>query len=274
MADAKISDLSDGSPVAAGDLFVLARGASNYKVDALTLSVLAQWTPISTSFTYSSADAPTYVCTTGSDLTGVIPVGARLRCAHASTTKYFIVTAVSSTTITLYGGTDYTLAATAITAVSFSVVKAPLGFPLDPAKWTVEVTQTTGPAKVSPTTNTWYGDTALSPTGPNVVVPIGCWVVSYWAVAEVSASGSSADMRISLSTSASSESDTDFTVASTYVGASGSVRGETWTTRTKPLTLAAKATYYLILKATASSGDINIRGDRVKTTIRAVCAYL
>jgi hypothetical protein len=57
----------------------------------------------------------------------------------------------------LYGGTDYTLAAAgdAITAPYYSVVKAPLGFPLNSNKWTVKVTDATIRSQLTPTANTW-----------------------------------------------------------------------------------------------------------------------
>ena len=52
--------------------------------------------------------------------------------------KYFIITGVSysspSTTLTLYGGTDYDLANSAIIEPYFSMAKTPYCFPLDKAR--------------------------------------------------------------------------------------------------------------------------------------------
>jgi hypothetical protein len=73
--------------------------------------------------------------------------------------KYFIVTGVSysspSTTLTLYGGTDYDLANSPIIEPYFSMAKAPFGFPLDEAKWRVESLVTSDSSQASPAAGTW-----------------------------------------------------------------------------------------------------------------------
>ena len=274
MADTKISALTDGSPLTSDDVFPLARSGNNYKATAQALASLLHWTPLAASLTYSSADgANTFVCSTSVDLTGIIHLGAKIRVTHASVTKYFFVTAITSSTVTLFGGTDYTLAATAITAPSYSLAKAPPGFPLDPAKWTVEAVNTGSASKGSPASGTWYGDTALSPTGPSISIPIGCWRVYYETVLDADRSaGGVVAQYATLSTSASSETDTSM---STYM------QGTSWTSnhvpahRERTLTLTSRTTYYLIIKTTTTSIlSINLRGDIVPTVIRAVCAYL
>lgn len=264
MADTKISALPSGSPIAVGDEFVLARSGSNYKVAASDFAALSQWAPISVSLTYSSADGPTYVCTTGSDLTGVIPVGARIKLTHSATTKYFIVTAINSTTITLYGGTDYTLAATAITAVSYSVAKAPLGFPLSPAKWTVTTTDTSDRAQASPTSGTWYNLGSLS-----ISIPIGCWRVFYQVTLD--AAGTNSAIYVTLSSANNSESDN----ATTCLSFASTSRIQQTQTRETLIDLAAKASRFLNAKTSVSGlSSIDFRGDLQKTVIQAVCAYL
>jgi hypothetical protein len=84
-------------------------------------AVLSGWNVLGATLTFSSADAPTYVASTSVDLTGVISVGMKLKLTQ-TTVKYFIVTAINTTTITLYGGTDYTLANATITLPYYSVV--------------------------------------------------------------------------------------------------------------------------------------------------------
>lgn len=85
------------------------------------------WYPISATLAYSSANAPTFVATTSTDLTSTISVGMKLKLTQ-TTVKYFIVTAITSNSITLYGGTDYTLANATINNVYFSNVKTPYGW--------------------------------------------------------------------------------------------------------------------------------------------------
>ncbi|WP_442766606.1 hypothetical protein, partial [Mitsuokella multacida] len=94
-------------------------------------------------WTYLGADAPTYTFTISGDKTSKYSPGMRIKLTQ-TTVKYFIIVAVSysypNTTVTIYGGTDYTLENAAITDPYYSMVKAPAGFPLDPAKWTVSAT--------------------------------------------------------------------------------------------------------------------------------------
>lgn len=222
------------------------------------------WTALGATLTYSSADGPTFVATTSIDLTGVIPLGARIK-LNQTTDKYFIVTAISSTTITLYGGTDYTLANAAITVPQYSMLKAPLGFPLDPTKWTVEVTDTTDAGQNSPVQNTWYNALSIS-------LPIGAWRVYYQGGLQGTRSSGTCSTYSTLSTANNSESDKKFTstvfcasVSNLFIG----IHNE------GAITVAAKTSYYLNVRTdTTSMTRVAFRGDIYTTVIRAVCAYL
>jgi hypothetical protein len=230
--------------------------------------------PGSETWVYAGADDPTFTFTISGDKTTKYAVGQRIKLTQ-TTVKYFIITAVSygapDTTITIYGGTDYTLANAAISANYHSLAKAPFGFPLDPAKWTVEVTDTSDRSQASPIQNGWYnlGSVLIS-------IPIGVWDVSYFVRAY--AAGASAvysDIFTTLSTSGGAESDVDFTAGTSFGVVA--VSCESSNQRKKHLALAAKTSYYLNTKtAQASSGTIynfNAR-DGGKCIIRAVCAYL
>ena len=125
------------------------------------------WIPALGTWTYSSADAPTYVISVDADMTTTIGVGQRIKLTHAAAVKYFIVTAVGAysggvTLITVYGGTDYTLAATAITLPYYSMVKAPFGFPLDPTKWTQQLVDIADRSTAGPTVSVWYNVRSIS----------------------------------------------------------------------------------------------------------------
>lgn len=75
------------------------------------------WTYASaTTFTVPAADAAN------------MQVGTKIKLTQ-TTAKYFYVTGVSGTTITVTGGTDYTLANAAITSPFFSNAASPTGFP-------------------------------------------------------------------------------------------------------------------------------------------------
>jgi hypothetical protein len=220
--------------------------------------------------TYAASDAPTYTVTCAGDQTGKYSPGMRIKLTD-STVKYFIITAVaytSSTTLTLYGGTDYTLSGGAITSPYYSSAKAPIGFPLSPAKWTVEVTDTTQRAQSSPGGTTWYNLGSIS-----ISVPIGVWHVDYTVVMEAyKSTATTSDMRITLSTANNSESDSQLTALYKVTNATDAyfTMG-----KRKVISAAAKTAYYLIF-GTASSGptDIYLRNDMVPAIIRATSAYL
>lgn len=231
------------------------------------------WNAANETWTYASSDAPTYTFTVSGDETSKYSPGMRVKLTQTST-KYFLITAVSysspNTTVTLYGGTDYSLANATITNPYYSTAKAPQGFPLDPSKWTVEVTNTSDNSQASPTAGTWYNMGSLS-----IDIPIGVWNVSWNALLYSTVSSSTqASIYGTLSLTNSSE-DKDFTALDQVTGASANMNTYSNETRSKTLNLTSKATYYLNEK-TGSSGisTIGIQGGLSTTVLRAVSAYL
>lgn len=219
---------------------------------------IQDWQHVPGTLTYSSADGHTFVATASADLTGIVPLGARFRCVQAAGVFYGIVTAVASGSITLYGGTDYTLADAAISSSEFSIAKAPVGFNADPAKWTETLKDTNDRTQATPTTGSWYNIGSLS-----IAIPIGVWDVS-WAAGLSSAS---AEMQASLSYANNSESDSDFTA--------GLSAGQTFVGRRKCIAVTAKMTYYLIERNETNTQTIGVLGSSLGPTIvSAICAYL
>ena len=90
-------------------------------------SVWDGWIAVSDSWTYASATT----ITVPSDATTKYAVGDKIKLVQSATTKYFFVTAVSSTVLTVTGGTDYTVANSAISGIYYSKVASPQSFP----KW-------------------------------------------------------------------------------------------------------------------------------------------
>lgn len=225
------------------------------------------WTSAAETWTYVSADGPTGVFSVAADVTTKYSVGMRVRYVQ-TTTKYGIVTAVSVfgggiTSITIYGGTDYTTANAAISANYYSTSKAPFGFPTSPAKWTQTATDSTT-LSANPGTNTWANPGAFT-----ISIPIGAWHVKWEAVVDIDGSGAN-NQWATLSTANNSESDSGFTFFRSVTG-----RIINSAAREKALLLAAKTSYFLNLKN--SSGDpgfTDLRGDLVPTLITARCAYL
>lgn len=260
---------------------------------AITAAVLAYlgikdgWIPDTNTWSYSSADSPTFVISVNADMTGLIGVGNRIKLTQ-TTAKYFIVTAVGAfgggaTLITVYGGTDYTLANAAISSPYYSRQKAPFGFPVDPDKWTVESITTDSPAKTSPTSNIWYGGTGLTPTGVSITVPIGAWKIGYRVVIDFGsnlAAVTNMGTRVTLSTANNSESDAEYTTGftNTLPISTTAVQRATYSVADVPLLLAAKSTRYVnILTGNAAGTNPFFTmnpGAVFQNIIRAVCAYL
>ena len=228
--------------------------------------------------TYVTADDPTFTVTITGDQSAKYSVGMRIKLTQ-TTPKLFIITGVAvatDTTLTLYGGTDYDLANAAITSPYYSPVKAPLGFPLDPAKWSVIVTDTTQRTQATPTVDTWYN---LGTTACQIAIPIGIWHVSYKVSLEpYKGSGASVNQKATLSTANNSESDADFTTYVRETGASATVLVLTATVFTrKSIALSSKTTYYLNALCSSVVGavsNITFANDYSKMVIRAECAYL
>jgi hypothetical protein len=245
------------------------------------------WAQTEGTWSYASADSPAFTITTPGDLSSMISAGMRVKITQA-TTKYFIVTKVSYssstnvTTVTLYGGTDYTLTSAAITSQAISSAKAPVGFPLEREKWTVLVTDDTRRTQTSPTTNTWYN---IGSTAHQISVPIGSWELSYKARVwiQLGATETTGYLQITLSTTNNSETDPELSNGSylTVSAAGAAAKGiMTPIHVSKNLTVTSKTLYYLNAK-TDFATDVdyisfytNDTSFTARTVIKAVCAYL
>lgn len=233
------------------------------------------WISANETWTYASADDPTFTFTITGDKSAKYSAGMRIKLTQ-TTAKYFIITKVAvstDTTITVYGGTDYDLANAAITSPYYSTQKAPHGFPLDPTKWTVTTTDTTLRSQASPTADTWYnlGSVTMS-------LPIGIWNSSYQVcLMSDDTSATVVDVYATLSSANNSESDSNWTSVVVLGGASGSLYSAVTVNRTGVLGVTAKTSIYLNTK-THTSGMTNIYNLNSSTycplLIRAVCAYL
>ena len=240
------------------------------------------WISANETWTYASADTPTYTFTVAADVTTKYSAGMKVMFTQTQV-KYGIITAVSTfsggnTTITVCmsmtsGTVDNSgLANAAISANFYSTMKAPYSFPIDPLRWTLEDTDNTEQSQSSPTQNVWYN------VGTNTLaVPIGAWDLGYEAIAQfVKTTQTVSSIYATLSTANNSNSDPEFQCniyAQVLQASTASVFN--LVTRHKVVNLAAKTTYYLNLSTEiASAGSIEFRGDRGVTKIRAVLAYL
>lgn len=235
------------------------------------------WIPAEETWTYASADDPTYTFTIAADVTAKYSVGMKLKLTQ-TTVKYFIITAVSTysggnTTITVYGGTDYDLADAAISANYYSMVRSPFGFPMSPAKWSVIVTDTTTQSQANPSQNVWYNLGSIT-----ISIPIGVWDL-YYSVCLGGNSGATAatiGLYATLSTANNSESSLNNTVrVTTGTSSSEAEYPRVNVGKSFIITAASKTSYYLNTRVTeASVGFIYNVNASAGLEIRATCAYL
>lgn len=246
-----------------------------------TIISTSGWTEAGETWTYAGADDPTYTLTIATDLTGKYSAGMRVRVSQVTGgTKYFIITKVAygapNTTLTLYGGTDYNLENEAISSPYYSVVKAPFGFPLDPTKWTVTVTDTSDRSQATPTTGTWYN---LGTTNSQISIPIGAWLVTYKVTGYGYRSGVAlSNIAVTLSNANNTESDPNFTSGhyADYGGVAATLDTGTPMRGDGHIVVATKTTYYLNAKFIPGGNGTNLtfQNTTSRMMIRAVCAYL
>lgn len=217
---------------------------------------------------FSSVDGATGVITIPSDGTTKYSLGMKVQFTQ-TTVKYGIIVGITSTTMTIYTGTDYTLANATISNNFYSSASSPFGFPKNPDKWTVTASSTSDFSQASSST-TIYNAGSFS-----IAIPIGLWDVKYKVLAQIGDAGASAGakyMTVSLSTAnntiiagnAMSIAGADIKFTRSYVEKTLSL-----------LLLSSKTTYYLNFRDDGgSSSNLYILGASSTTVIQAVCAYL
>jgi hypothetical protein len=214
----------------------------------------------------------TFVVDTSVDLSTSIGVGNKVKFTDG-TVKYFIVVAIATTRITLFGGTDYSIAGTAaVTSPYYSMMKAPFGFPLDPTKWTVEVTDATNRTQATPNDSQWYNINAVG----QINIPIGIWQATYWVNQSANdINGTDVTLQSTLSTANNTQSDATMTSVTTVFHPVANLSIGNTVTRSCIISLSSKATYYLNSRVLGAGYDGLYWYNGIGTmVIRAVCAYL
>jgi hypothetical protein len=229
------------------------------------------WKIIATIPTLQSSADPNYVLRFASDMSNILVVGQKMKLTQNGANKFFIIVKIGAYAggvqdVTVYGGTEYDMENTStypVTNPKFSEVKCPVDFPMEPAKWTIQVTDTVNRTKTTPTINVWYNISQ-----GNITIPIGLWKFEAFVCQQSNANQYN---HIAWSTANNSASDSE--LRSFLV----SVVGEAKITKflTKFLLLTAETVYYMnVMASSTSPGTIEVRGDHSPTIVRAVCAYL
>ena len=156
-------------------------------------------TGINPTFTFVSYDSATLtgIVSSNLDMTPYLSIGMKVKFTQNSAIKYAFITAITSTQLTLFLGTDYSLNNSGISGAYYSMLKTPYGFPLNPDKWSVTVTDTTERTQVT------SGTTVYNVGGINITIPIGLWKVKYKGLFQIGIGDGTSGakyMTISLST--------------------------------------------------------------------------
>lgn len=178
-----------------------------------------------------------------------------------------------TTTVTVYLGTDYTIANASISANYYGLPKQPgIGFPTDADKWTITLTYSSDGTQTSPVNGTWYNIDSQS-----ITLLTGSWDVWGKVPLRVARSSSTVNANVTLSTANNSESDTDLGM-SYYFGIGGSTSAEDRVLVTIPkkkITVTSSTPYYVNVMSSQSASAISIYGSTVKPmVIKARIAYL
>lgn len=232
-------------------------------IDDIVDLINSDWRDIDATLTYSSASLDTFVATTSTDLTTLIQPGMKIKLTQ-TTPKYFYVTAIDASTITLFGGDSYDLVSATITTPQFSALSAPIGFPKEENLWSYEATDVNLQTVASPTQNLWINVGSVSLT-----YQIGCWKAYYSVAVTLEKSGGTIQGQATLSTANNSESDVDFTTR-----LEGSELIGTTLSKEKVLVITSATPYYLNTRTTtASVTNLYNTNSLSKAVIRATLTY-
>ena len=272
----KTSQFNQATSVTQADQVPLLQGGELKRVTVgiLTGAPDFGWSATGESWTYSSYNS-TYkigIVTVPSDATVKYQPGMRVRFSQTTGgVKYAIIHAVSSTTLTLFFGTDYSLANEAIGTPYYSPLDTPIGFNKNPNKWMMSTTFSAGANQVSPSSNVWYNI-----GGYSLPIGIGAWRTWYEVVGESLSVVSTSNYSIMLATlSTANNTQGPVDLVSKEFGNNTGAEGFTLHKETV-LEVASNTTYYINFKTdTATTNNIRVYGGAaVATYIRAVSAYL
>ena len=133
---------------------------------------------------------------------------------------------------------------------------------------TIDTASTT---QATPTANVWYN---LGSVG--LTVPIGSWRLGYYHLFGIQdTSATTVSGATTLSTANNSESDTDFSVYTAYIGPTGSITIRNHAHREKSISLTSKTAYYLNTSQPSSNAENLYSYGAIKPTrVYAECTLL
>lgn len=268
------SNIADINKVKADDMNELKNAFNN--------QVAFGWykTGLNPTFTFVSWDSTTYtgVVSTNIDLTAYLTAGMKIKLTQNSAVKYAFITAITSTQITLFMGSQYSLNNSTISNTYFSMLKAPYGFPLNETYWQVIVSNAATNYTNNPTADTWYNNNSMQ-----LKVPIGMWKLGYkvYARSRISIPTTTPyiDTFVTLSTTTNTETLPKYTVVKTFYspGLQGTLYdNDCYYNFAETQVVTTPTIFYLLIKyqSAGTPTSIGFAGTNTPTDIKATIAYL
>jgi hypothetical protein len=203
------------------------------------------------------------------------PFGAQADGTVSSTLDYGIITKISystNTTVVVQVPEGCTIPTTGgVSALSYSIQKAPYGMPIQEDKWTIQYLQRAGLSFPS-THDTWSAGTVTSTT---ITIPIGSWNGGFQLNRYLDrAANSWLKAFSSLSTSTTAETDPYWLAQSGGGISNGGNYVWALQTRTGNITLSSATPYYIIVKGYSSDGTLNNNSLDAGSLVSFKLAYL
>lgn len=228
------------------------------------------WRQASESWAYASWASTTRigVITVPSGATTRYQKGMRLRIEQPSGTKYGIIVAVASTSLTVFFPSGTTLDNAAISYPAYSTQKAPFGFDLNPVLWTVSATDSTN-RQATTDTYTSYGGTTL-PVG------IGAWEIAYRLDMRITYASGGNPKRgyVTLSSDGSTETDPEMT-NTLYMNSPTLTTASQTMIASKKVNFTAARTLTFLGRVSSTGATAQIDNSSTQAlSVSALCAYL
>lgn len=276
----RISALTELTSLASDDYLLVLDSSANIAKKITVANAFGipdyGWTTTGETWTYSSWSSTTRigVITVPTDATTKYTPGMRIRISQSTGgTKYGIIHAVTSTTLSVFFPSGTTLNNETISTPYYSSLKTPFGFDADPTNWKLEIQDSNNRAPTASSTYVSF-TTALT-------VGIGAWNMFVYAPLSLTISGANNRYgHVTASTDGVNQTHPSLTVGCRYspsgtstAGTQGVQSGSTGFAQ-----LTSEQTFTLIGKVGNTTGVTSFSAEgsfgSVPIIIRAISAYL
>ena len=279
----RISALTELTSLASNDYLIVLDSSANIAKKISVANAFgvpeATWTAAGETWTFSSWTSGTRigVITVPSNATTKYQAGNRIKITQTTGgTKYGIIHAVTSTTLSVFFPSGTTLNNETISTPFWTSLDSPKGFDKDPDLWTLVSRKTARTTQGSVSVNTWYN------VGGSLTVGAGKWLLSAADLGLITtASAGYMGFTSALATTSNGSSlIADTRYRSAIVQSANSEVDDQYVVANIPFTVASSSTVYLVRAVSAGTG-VTIYSEATGSTyangdnyIKVLSAYL